>query len=296
MFGEMIQLDGSPHKWFGPNGEMYTLLVFIDDATSRIVWLEFVQSESVDSVMKATRKYIEKFGRPLSFYVDFGSVFRVNVNNQEHDKLTQFERAMKELDIRVTHAHSPQAKGRVERSNKTHQDRLEKELRLLNINDIMTANMFLPKYIEKHNKLFAVQPAEPGDAHRNIDNFNLDEILCTHEERIINNDYTIVYKKHVLQLADQRNIRYRPKDSITVKEKFDGTLTLSIRGYNIDYKELLERPKKEIIEKKYNNSIPRRVSKTSRLWNSGTYLPKKQHNQSQIERTIEWPILPLKGQ
>lgn len=280
MFGIMIQLDGSPHKWFGANGEEYTLLVFIDDATSRIVWLEFVKSESLESVMQATRNYMQRFGRPVSFYVDFGSVFRVNVNNPDHEKLTQFERSMKELGTQMIHAHSPEAKGRVERSNRTHQDRLVKELRLAGIKDPVAANGFLPLYIEKHNEKFAEDPFEPGDAHRSIDSFNLDEILCVHEERVIQNDYTILFKRRVLQLSDKRNIRYKPRDIITVKEKLDGALVLSIRGFSLDYKELTSRPKKEIAEKTYNNSTPHRVSEASRRWNGGLYNPNSGHNQS----------------
>ena len=132
--GAMIQLDGSPHDWFEGRAPWCTLLAFIDDATSKILWMEFVPSESVQSVMMATRRYMQKYGRPISLYVDFGSVFKVNVNNRENYKITQFQRAMKELNVDIIHAHSPQAKGRVERSYRTQQDRLVKELRLAGIN------------------------------------------------------------------------------------------------------------------------------------------------------------------
>lgn len=277
-FGIMIQLDGSPHKWFGPTGDEYTLLVFIDDATSKIVWLEFAKSESIESVMTAMRHYIEKFGRPVSLYVDFGSVFRVSLNNPDHEKLSQFERAAKELDIIIIHAHSPQAKGRVERSNQTHQNRLIKELRLVHITNFEEANAFLPAYIDQHNRSFASKPAiESGDAHRSIEGYNLDEIFCIHEIRKIRNDYTISFKNRTIQLTDQRNIKYKPSDELLVKAKFDGTLTLSIRGYSLEYEELLQRPKKHVPEKIYNNSKPRPVSEASRRWKSGS-MQLKDHN------------------
>ena len=112
------------------------MLVFIDDATSELLWLEFVPSESMQAVMAAERHYLEVHGAPQSFYVDYGSVFSVNTNNPDRDKITQFERANKELGITIIHARSPQAKGRVERANRTLQDRLIKEMRLRNISTI----------------------------------------------------------------------------------------------------------------------------------------------------------------
>ncbi len=110
-------MDGSPHDWFEKRGPRCTLLVFIDDATSQILWLEFVKSESIEDVMVATKNYFHKYGTPISFYVDYGSVFSVNLNNKDRVKKTQFERAMKELDVEVIHARTPQAKGRVERAS-----------------------------------------------------------------------------------------------------------------------------------------------------------------------------------
>ena len=118
----MVQLDGSPHDWFEGRGPKCTLLVFIDDATSQFLWLEFAESESVISVMKATKQYFTKFGKPVSFYVDYGSVFSVNTNNKERIKKSQYERAMSELGVEIIHARSPQAKGRVERCNRTMQE------------------------------------------------------------------------------------------------------------------------------------------------------------------------------
>ena len=204
-FGLLIQLDGSPHDWFEGRGPKCTLLVFIDDATSKIVWAELVPSESVESLMQSTRRYVEHFGRPHAFYVDFGSVFSVNTNNPDRIKITQFERACKELGIEVKHAHSPQAKGRVERSNKTHQDRLIKELRLRKISTMKEANEFIKDvYIPQHNAAFAVKAAKEGDVHRPATMFNLDDIFCIKEERVVQNDFTIQYKKRILQLLAEQ--------------------------------------------------------------------------------------------
>jgi len=272
LFGSMVQLDGSPHKWFGQ--DYYTLLVFIDDATSRLVHLELVKSESFESVMRATRKYIEAYGRPMAIYVDFGSVFRVNLNNQNHEKLSQWERAMKDLGIEVIHAHSPQAKGRVERSHGTHQDRLVKEFRLAGVTTLEAANDYLKGYMEKHNRMFACQPAEETDAHRTPKGFDLDSILCWHEPRKVQNDYTIQYQKRIFQLCDKRNIVYKPQDPVLIKELLNGSIVISLRGYNLEYEELEMRPPKQPKEKVYNNAMPRAVQ-ASKRWNNHLLFKKK---------------------
>lgn len=266
-FGSMVQLDGSRHKWFGNDYPYYTLLVFIDDATSSLLQLKLVESESLESVMGATREYLELYGRPMSFYVDHGGVFKVNLNNPENDKVTQFERALKQLDINLIHAHSPQAKGRVERSHKTHQDRLVKELRLASIKSLKAANAYLEDYRKRHNEKFACAAAEPGDAHRSVDGYMLDDIFCLYSQRIIQNDYTILYKNRFLQLSDTRSIRYKPKDSILVKESFNGNIKLSLRGYPIEYKQIARRPVEFKQPKVYSQKVYK-PSAASIAWNS----------------------------
>lgn len=281
MFGSLVQLDGSPHKWFGDDGRKHTLLVFIDDATSKILHLDLVESESLESVMQATRRCLEIYGRPGGYYVDFGSVFKVNVNNPDNEKVTQWERAMNELSIRVSHAGSPQAKGRVERSNRTHQDRLIKELRLRGITTVEKVKEFLPEYIEKHNRLFSVIPLEGTNAHRSLDGYDLDSIFCIHESRKIQNDYTVLYKKHILQLVDRRNITFKPRDEIIVKESFKGSLSLTIRGYELEYKELHVRPKQAVKEKVCSNKQSR-PGTASKQWNNGIWKKKPYHYQPRV--------------
>jgi DNA-binding Lrp family transcriptional regulator len=234
--GLMIQLDGSPHDWFEGRAPKCTLLVFIDDATSKLVWLEFAQSESFDGVMNATLKYFKKHGRPVSFYVDYGSVFSVNTNNPEREKLTQFERAMEELGVEVIHARSPQAKGRVERVNQTLQKRLVKEMRLAKISSIEAANKYVQGvYINEHNKRFAQAAAQPGNAHRPIKGFDLHNIFCAKEKRVLQNDFTISYKNRQLQLLKQQKAVIGPRQVIDVHEHLDGSVSLWIRGIRLDF-------------------------------------------------------------
>jgi len=246
MRGMLVQLDGSPHDWFEGRCPKCTLLVFIDDATSQILWLEFVESESFNGVAGAAKKYIEKHGRPGSFYVDYGSVFSVNLNNEERNKITQFESIMKQLDIDVIHAGSPQAKGRVERCNKTMQDRLVKEMRLASISSIEGANRFIQagNFVTRHNAKFAVQPTQDGDVHRPAKEYNLDMIFCTRQERVVTNDFTISYKGKIIQLTKNQPAIVRPKNRVAVREHLDGKLTISIRDSLLSYKEIGMRKKK----------------------------------------------------
>jgi hypothetical protein len=244
-FGIMIQLDGSPHDWFEGRAPKCTLLVFIDDATSKLVWLEFAPSESYDSLMKSTLKYFKKYGRPVSFYVDYGCVFSVNTNNPERDKLTQFERAMKEFSVEVIHARSPQAKGRVERVNRTLQDRLVKELRLANISSIEAANLFVQtNYIDKHNCQFAEIAAQPGNAHCSIDGFDVHNIFCLKESRVLQQDFTLSYHNRQLQLLREQRTIMRPRERILVHEHLDGAISLWLRNVKLNFEELKQRPTK----------------------------------------------------
>lgn len=249
--GQLVQLDGSPHDWFEGRASKCTLIVFIDDATSRLLHIQFVKCESTNALMDASKGYFLKHGRPCVFYVDHGSVFSVNLNNSERDKLTQWERAMKELNINVKHAHSPQAKGRVERVNRTLQDRLIKEMRLANICSIEAANQFVQSYLKKHNRKFAVEATKSVDLHRQNKVYNLDKILCLKHERLLKNDFTITYKKRIFQLSKQQRTIIRPKNSITTNEHLDGSITLSIRAIDLCFMELKQHSKKtkQLVEK-----------------------------------------------
>lgn len=172
--------------------------------------------------------------------MDFGSVFSVNLNNPERDKKTEFERIMKDLLIHVSHATSPQAKGRVERANKTLQDRLVKEMRIASISSMEAANQFVQEgsFIQEHNEKFAVEPATEGDFHRSIEEYDLDALFCIQETRVITNNFTIHYKCKKYQLEQHKTCTVRPKDRVMVRESLDGKITMSIRNNSLKFKEI----------------------------------------------------------
>ena len=166
--GELVQIDGSEHRWFEERGDPCTLLVFVDDATSALKTLLFTDSESTGSYFEALEAYLTAHGRPVAFYSDKHSVFRVTrgADNANGDGITQFGRALAELNVDILCANSSQAKGRVERANRTLQDRLVKELRLAGVNDIEAANAFVPDFIARYNAKFAKAPLKETDLHR----------------------------------------------------------------------------------------------------------------------------------
>ena len=179
-YGELIQIDGSDHRWFEDRADPCTLLVFIDDATSMLMELRFVQSESTFSYFGALDSYLLKHGRPVAFYSDKHSVFRVPKPNNHMTGMTQFGRALAELNIEILCANSSQAKGRVERANRTLQDRLVKELRLAGVSSMEDGNAFLEGFVQRYNAKFAKAPAKPDNLHRalNIEPGRLAEVLC----------------------------------------------------------------------------------------------------------------------
>ena len=185
-FGELVQIDGSPHEWLEGRGPRCTLIVFIDDATSRLLGLRFVPAESTAAYNATLRACVLEHGRPLSFYSDRHGIFRVNAKDAESgDGKTEFGRVVERLGIELINAHTPQAKGRVERSNQTFQDRLIKEMRLAGINAMEAANAFLPSYIIKWNERFAVPPRDATSACRPWTKTadELDDALARREER-----------------------------------------------------------------------------------------------------------------
>jgi transposase len=197
-YGELIQIDGSEHRWFEDRGAPCTLLVFIDDATSRLMRLRFVPSESTDSYFEALRGYLDAHGCPVAFYSDKHSVFRVvRQDTKGGQGMTQFGRALAELNIEILCANSSQAKGRVERANRTLQDRLVKELRMAGISDIDAGNTFLPDFLERFNQRFAIPPTKPKDLHRplNITARRLSDILCHREQRHVGAQLTFHYDR-----------------------------------------------------------------------------------------------------
>lgn len=258
--GELVQIDGSPHDWL-ESGEELVLLVYIDDATGKLLHLELVEVEDTKNYFQATKKYLERCGKPLAFYCDRHSVFRVNSRKNgssevtDSNGLTQFGRAMKELEIELIFANSPQAKGRVERVNQTLQDRLVKEFRLREIKDIVEANKFLDKYQAEYNRRFSVTPRREENAHRELrGDENLEEILVSKEERILSKDLELSYKNSVYQIQTERVAYAMRKVKVTVNEDNKGEVKIYYQGRKLDYRILTKQPKAEIIDSKNLNS------------------------------------------
>jgi hypothetical protein len=187
-FGELIQIDGSPHAWFEDRGPRCTLIVFIDDATTRLTALRFVPVESTRAYLETLRDQVLDHGRPLAFYSDRHGIFRVNAKDaQSGDGKTEFGRVSDRLGIEPIHALTPQAKGRVERANQTLQDRLVKEMRLRNISTMESGNGFLRTFMAFWNERFAVKPRYETSAHRpwTASPEALDDTLARREERTL---------------------------------------------------------------------------------------------------------------
>ena len=194
--GELVQIDGCEHAWFENRGRTCTLLAFVDDATSRLMLLRFVVSESAFSYFTATRVYIEAHGKPVAFYSDRHGIFRVNRKTTTGDEITQFGRGLRELNIDIICANSPQAKGRVERAFSTLQDRLVKELLLDGISTMDTANAWLPGFMEAYNARFARPAGNKKDLHRPVGAHDvLDEALGRRELRAVSANLTLHYTR-----------------------------------------------------------------------------------------------------
>jgi hypothetical protein len=242
--GELVQLDGSDHDWFEGRGPRCVLLIYIDDATSRILYGEFVTVEDAQNLLSATRHYLKRHGRPKAFYVDRDSIYKVNrqatVEEQLRDfqPISQFSRAMHELGIKMIFALSPQAKGRVERGFLTHQDRLVKELRLRALSSIPAANRFLwDLYIPDHNSRCAVPPINPTNVHQPLlKSHNLDQILSLQTERAVANDFTLRFQNQFLQLLKGQPVRVRPKSKVLVELRLDGSVHLRFKGRYLLFK------------------------------------------------------------
>jgi len=202
-FGELVQIDGSPHDWFEGRSPRCTLIVFIDDATSSLTQLRFVPAETTAAYMDVLSGHLEQFGRPVALASDQHSIFRINQEEPSNgNTLTQFGRALESLEIEAIHAHTPQAKGRVERANQTLQDRLVKELRLRGIDNMERANAFLPEFKIDYNRRFALAPASDEDAHRPVVHTTreLDLVLCEHSVRTLSKNLTLQYRNTIYQL------------------------------------------------------------------------------------------------
>ena len=236
--GELVQIDGSDYAWFEARGPRCTLLVFIDDATGQLLELWFVPHESFFGYAEAARHYFERCGKPVAFYSDKHGIFRVNQAQTLGlgSGLTQFGRAMQELDIQILCANSPQAKGRVERANQTLQDRLVKELRLRGISDMQAGNAFLPEFCKDFNRRFAVAPRSTHDAHRPLlKTENLDLIFSHQETRTLSKNLTLQFNKVIYQIQSKRPDYTLRNAQVTVCENTKGEISILYNHKPLSY-------------------------------------------------------------
>jgi hypothetical protein len=230
--GELVQIDGCLHHWFEERGPQCTLLVYVDDATGRLMELRFARSESTFDYFEATKNYLRRHGKPVAFYSDKASIFRVNAKDPKAgDGYTQFGRAMFDLNIDVICAHSPAAKGRVERAHQVLQDRLVKELRLRKICDMDTANAFAPHFVEDYNRRFAREPQSAHDAHRPLlPHETLDRVFTWQEERRVTQNLTLHYKRSMYLLEPSDAARSAAGKQVLVRETNDGEVVIEYKG------------------------------------------------------------------
>jgi len=244
--GEMIQMDGSHHDWFEGRGPRCVLMGFIDDATGK-VFARFYDYEGTLPAMESFKRYLKKNGLPMKVYLDKHTTYKSTAKPTIQDELdqveplSQFERALKELGVEVIHAHSPQAKGRIERLFGTLQDRLVKEMRLRGIRTLEEANQFLEEYLPLYNKRFSVCPKGKDDFHRPLPKgLALDTILCIKTERSLRNDFTVAHNKKLYQIEETIKA-----SKVMVQERVDGSMIMTHQGRSLKFKEITERPVRE---------------------------------------------------
>jgi len=227
LFGELIQIDASIHDWFEGRGDKCALIVFIDDATSKITGLHFHKSECLDAYFQTLESHLLEYGRPLGIYSDRHAIF----GGAERIKHAQLCRAFKELDIEGILARSPQAKGRVERVNRTLQDRLIKEMRLKGISSIEDANIYLKEYLEIHNNKFSKEPRGQIDTHRPLDSsHDLRFVLASREQRTLSKSLSISFYNKKINILEPNMINRLKYKKVNVIERKNGKLEVYYRG------------------------------------------------------------------
>jgi hypothetical protein len=247
--GEMVQMDGSERDWFEGRRGRGVLMVMIDDATNR-TYARFFEGETTAAAMTVFWEWVKLYGIPHSLYVDRDSIYETTRDSTVDETLanqaplTQFGRAMQELGVELILAHSPQAKGRVERRNQVFQDRLVKGMRLKGISTIEAGNAYLEDdFLPDMNATFMVAAAEKGDLHHRVGRgVKLAQVLCNQEERVVQNDWTVSWRNRYFQVSAIHRRLSLAKRKITVSELLDGTIRLTYRGRELQWKELPERP------------------------------------------------------
>jgi|WetSurMetagenome_2_1015567.scaffolds.fasta_scaffold93182_2 hypothetical protein len=247
-FGLMVQIDGSKHAWFEDRRAECVLMAYIDDATNH-VYARFYEYEGTMPAMDSFMRYARKYGLPCSVYLDRHTTYKspkkqddvFDENGNMLDALSQFARALKELEVEVIHAYSPQAKGRVERLFGTLQDRLVKEMRLKGISGIEEANLYLAEYLKRHNDQFSVIAAESEDMHRPSPKVSeLQEKLCVKEERTVRNDNTISYNGKPYQIHATLQGK-----KVCVQQRIDGRMYILHNSVSLNFSQITARVEKK---------------------------------------------------
>ena len=274
-FGEMLQMDGSHHDWLEGRGPEIVLMGCIDDATNKIFG-RFYEYEGTIPAMDCFKHYTGLYGLPISVYLDRHTTYKSNAKPTIEDDLlgrkpmSQFERAMEELGVKVIHANSPQAKGRIERLFRTLQDRLVKEMRLKGIKTIREANLFLEGYLKRHNERFSIEAAEKEDLHRlTAEGFDLNGVLCVKTKRALRNDFTVAHNKKLYQILEPANTK-----DVIVEERISGSMYITHNNKALGFKEIYSRP----LKGKEKPQKPFKIRKK--------YIPPKNHPWR------KYPVLP----
>jgi transposase len=239
-FGELVQMDGSHHKWFEDRGEERCLMDMVDDATGNTQAL-LSEEETTAAAMEVLWAWVERYGIPKALYVDWKNVYVTQREPTMEEQLagelplTRFGRACQKLGIEILPANSPQAKGRVERKHGVYQDRWVKELRLAGIRDVEGANQSLRGFTESLNVRFAVEPRSSADFHRPVpQDMDLRSVFCLEEPRTVGNDWVVRYKSHFFQIVPQSNLP-PARRRVTVQEHLDGSIHMVYRGKEIKH-------------------------------------------------------------
>ena len=286
--GELLQMDGSWHDWFEGRGPWCCLMVMIDDATSE-VFARFYERETLTAAFDIFGRYATRHGLPRALYVDRAGIYRSDREPtsqeliDEEKPVTQFGRAMRELDVELILANSPQAKGRVERQNSTLQDRLVKAMRLEGIGTIDAANKFLAinvagskgkatasvglTFLSKLNERFGVEPARKANVHRTVKT-DLSEVLCEEEPRVVGRDWSVQWRSRLLLINKMHEELGLVSKRVTVREKADGTLRVMWDGQWLTWEEVTERPKRKREKKKPVVNNKKWTPPANHPWNS----------------------------
>lgn len=248
-FGELVQLDGSHHAWFGPGYPPACLMNAVDDASSTTYGL-MATGETTEVAMQLLMRWIRRYGVPQALYTDQKNIFIATREPTREEQLagitplTPFGQACARLGIAIIGAHSPQAKGRVERSHAVYQDRFVKELALQGRTTIPQANALLETFCDELNARFAIDPATLPDAHRPLaPGVKLDDVFCYEDTRVLANDFTVSYQGRILQILASNRPRPKPRERLVVRRWLDGSLHLYYHDAPLAFEELPVRPR-----------------------------------------------------